>query len=132
KLPLREAELGVSPVATAELDGWLVEAGAWLGVEVEAVDTPYDVVARTLAGTAPALIRVPAADGPGLLAVVAATAKRVIAVDRDLRQVTVPLAAVVAALRGPALAPVAADVEAILERAGLQGRARARATAALL
>lgn len=131
KLPLREADPGVAPAATAELDGWLVEAGAWLGVEVEAVDAPFAQVARALAGAAPALIRVPAGEGAGLLAVVGATSKRVIAVDRDLRRVSVPLAEVVAALCGHALAPVTADVETIADRAGLRGRARARATAAL-
>lgn len=132
RLPLREAELGRSPAAPAELDGWLVEAGAWLGVEVEAVDTPYEMVARTLAAAAPALIRVPTADGGGLLAVVGATSKRMIVVDRDLRRVTLPLADVAAALCSPAVAPVTAEIEAVVERAGLAGRARARATAALL
>lgn len=132
KLPMRVADLGTSPTEPAQLDGWLVEAGAWLGVEIEAVDTPHARVASTLAAAAPALIRVPTPEGAGLLAVIGATRSRVIAIDRDLRSVSLRRSDVVDALCGPSVAPVIAEVDAITDRAGLRGKARAAATSALV
>ncbi len=131
-LPLRDVELGTKPAGVGELEGWLVEAGAWIGIEVEALDTPYDVLTRSLAAASPALIRVSTAEGAGLVAVVGATSRRIIVLDRDLREIALPLADVLAVLCDSAIVPVTAEVETVLDRAGLRGRARARAMTALV
>jgi ATP-binding cassette subfamily B protein len=129
----RGAELGTAPAAERALGPWLTEAGAWLGVEVDAVATPYESVARMLAGIGGALVRVEHSDGSvGVLPVLAARRGRLIVIDQDLRTTTVALSEVEAALTRSAIEPAIPVVEALIDRAGLRGPARDRATSALV
>ena len=49
----RGSELGAAPGGATELGAWLAEAGAWLGIEVDTIATPYESVASTLAANTP-------------------------------------------------------------------------------
>lgn len=122
----REAELGAAP--RDALATWLVEAGAWLGVEVDAAPAPYAEVARALAASAPALIHLPA----GVLAVVRATRRHLIVLDRELNASAVAIDDVVAAMCAADVCAVLPEAEALAERAGLRGRDRARAVGGLV
>jgi len=129
----RGAELGTAPAGTAELGAWLVEAGAWLGIEVETVSSPYEHVTKMLAGLGASLVRLPAEDGSvGVLAVVATRGSRMTVIDLDLHETTVAVSDVAAQLCREAVAPVTSEVDAIVERAGLRDRERSRAVDAMV
>lgn len=129
----RGGELGTAPAAERPLGAWLTEAGAWLGIDVDAVATPYESVARMLAGIGAALVRIEHGDGSvGVLPVVGVRRGRLVVIDQDLRTTTVALREVEAALTRSAIEPVTAAADGLVERAGLRGRARDRATSALV
>jgi ATP-binding cassette subfamily B protein len=133
--PARGAEVGApAPTATAdELERWLDEAGAWLGIEVDATTAPHDQVEHALRHATPALVTLTGLDGaPGLLAVVRSTRGRLVVLDPDLRQTSVAIAVVAARLRGAPEPAITRDVEATLDRANLAGRARTRAATAMI
>ena len=131
----RTSDVGAPPAAVTadELAAWLDEAGGWIGVEVEAVAAPHDRLEVALRDAAPALIAVPTADGTiGLLPVVRARGRRLIAIDPDLRTISIALADVRSALCGAGEAALARDVDATLDAASLDGRTRATARAAMI
>jgi ATP-binding cassette subfamily B protein len=129
----RGAELGAAPGGANELGPWLTEAGAWLGVEVDTIATPYESVASTLAGMGPSLVRIPLDGGAvGVLAVVRTERGRATMIDVDLRETTVALDDIARRLCREAVGPVVTEVDAIVARAGLRDRERAKAADAMV
>lgn len=119
--------------AVASVDGETVDRAARaLGVEAQAVQSPYADVERMLRGCGPALLRVPHAGETRLLAVLGCRGDRLRVVDPDGATRRVPLAEVRAALCGPLEAPHASTVEALLDAAGVAPRARTRSRRLLL
>lgn len=128
----RAAELGQAPAAPGALEAWLDEAGAWIGVEVEGVEVAFEHLDRALGASAPALLVLDTPEGAGVLALIGARGRRLTALDPDLRRVSLPLADVARAAGRAAVATARPEVDALITRAGLGGKARARAAEALV
>lgn len=130
----RGADLGAAPEAEAALGAWLEDAGAFIGVEIEAVASPYDEIDRVLAGAAPALIRVagPEDKGAALLAVLRGERGRLVVLDPVLRVMRVAASDVRAALCRDALASAGAAVASVVDATGLDARGKQRVTSALV
>ena len=129
----REAARATSPNPEA-LERVLVTAGAGLGLEIEATETPYGEVDEMLRGAAPALLRVQpvGAPEPVLLAVTGQRGRRVTLLrpDRTRRRVTVD--ALRAALCSALEAPAGRETDELLERAGVPAGRRERARKLIL
>ena len=135
KLAPRDRELGDVPGDARALAGWLDAAGTWIGVEVDAITAPYDGIEQALAGSAPALIRIPgdeAGQPVGVLAVVRGRGRRLVVLGVDLRPTSVAISDVRAALCRSRIASHAGEVGALLDRTGIAGPARARAADAMI
>ncbi len=97
-------------------DDWLENAAAWLGLEAQAVETPYADFESQVSAMGPALIRMPG----GFLAVCKSRSRSTVTVlgpDRNKHKVSP--AAIRSALCSEIEAPVAKQVEQLLERAGV-------------
>jgi ATP-binding cassette subfamily B protein len=128
----RGADPGAAPEAEAALGAWLEDAGAFIGVEIEAVVSPYDEIDRVLAGAAPALIRVAGPEGAALLAVIRGERGRLVVLDPVLRVTRVAVADVRAALCRDALASAGAAVASVVDATGLDARGKQRVSGALV
>jgi len=111
---------------------WLQATGATLGLEVEAVDAMYGQVDRLIRGVAPALLRIENGGRPCLLVLRAGTRRTVtlIAPDRSVQRVRI--GSLRAALCEPLEAPLAGEIDQLLEETGLDARYRPRVRAALV
>jgi len=124
-----------SPIdeSAEEAERWLHAAAESLGMEAEPVDASHADAAAMLAGCAPALVRVPSADGAARYAVlVRGGRRRVHVVGPHRRASTIPIASLRAVVCAGMEAGAAADVARVLDRAGVPARRRARAGSALL
>ncbi|HEX2076082.1 MAG TPA: ABC transporter ATP-binding protein [Longimicrobium sp.] len=121
-----------APSGEEELQPWVEREARALGVEAQAVQTPYAETERMLRGCGPALLRIPG-DGDGrLLAVLGGGGRTLRALGPDGAEHAVPRAEVREALCGPLEARQQAPVEALLDAAGVPPRGRARSRRLLL
>ena len=134
-LASRAKEMGDAPSDEATLTTWLEEAGSWLGIEVEGVVMSYERIVDILANAAPAIVRIPA-DEPGqvagVLAVVRANRKELVALGLDLRPVAVDTAEIAKLVARPKVGKYVAEANGVLNIAGVLGKARERAAEAML
>jgi ATP-binding cassette subfamily B protein len=137
-MPLRHVDSTAVPAEVAgaaddQLESWLEQLGAWLGVEVEPVACPYAELDDMVRGGPPALVRV--ASGPAqelrFLALVSGGRRGVDALAPDLGVRRLPIADLRAAMAAALEARVAPEVDRILARVELSPRRQARARAAL-
>ena len=97
------------------LGEWLEGAAPWLGVETQAVETPYADFERQASAMGPAVIRMPG----GFLAICKSRSRSAVTVlTPDLTKHKVTPAALRSALCSEIEAPVAKQVQELLERAG--------------
>jgi ATP-binding cassette, subfamily B, bacterial len=113
----------------AALEDWLERAAAWLGVETQAVETPYPDFEGQVSGMGPALIRIPG----GFLAVCKSRSRSVVTVFApDGNKHKVSPAAIRSALCSEIEAPVAEQVQQLLQRAGVPDAKQSKAREAIL
>jgi ATP-binding cassette subfamily B protein len=113
----------------AALEEWLERAAAWLGAETQAVETPYADFDQQVSAMGPALIRAPG----GFLAVCKSRSRSVVTVlAPDGNKHKVSPVAIRSALCGEMEAPVAKQVQEMLERAGVPAAKQAKARDAIL
>jgi len=111
-----EPRASASDMQDATLEEWLETAAAWLGLEAQAVETPYADFERQVTAMGPALIRMPI----GLLAVCKSRSRsKVTVLGPDRNKHKVSPAALRSALCSEFEEPVAKQVEQLLERAGV-------------
>jgi hypothetical protein len=103
-----------------------------LGVEAEPVAVPYAEVASLVSGAGPALLCLPGREKPGFLAVLGCQRRRVLLLGPDLAVHRVPVEVLCTACCHAVEAPLAAEVEPVLDAIGVSGRQRHRARRALL
>jgi ATP-binding cassette subfamily B protein len=135
--PLRQREVPTPPAGLtrdgrAEVGLWLETAAAWLGVEAEPVEAPYTEVAGLIRRAGPALLRLPGTGTASFLALLGGTRRVAILLGPDLTVHRRRLEAVCEALCRDLEGPVRADVERLLDEAGVAGRRRVRGRSALL
>jgi ATP-binding cassette subfamily B protein len=123
----RHAALG-APAGELASDAWLCDAASWLGVEARPVAAAFAEVPSLVRGCAPALIRV---EGRGFLAVASVRGRELCALGPDGDRHRIPAADVVAALRAPAIASIAAELDAMMQAVAVPPRRRDRAHDAL-
>lgn len=108
------------------VDAWMESAGAWLGVEVEAVEAAWPAVGELLSSAAPAVVKLPAtAVSPARWLLLVGRDDRpwgrpgVRALGPDLAVRRVPLEPLRAALCHVVEEPLRAPVRSLLARAGV-------------
>ena len=114
----------------ALLSDWLEIAAQSLGVEVQSAETPYPDLERQLPAMGPALIRVPVAEGSAFLVLLGGKPLRVLGPDLQVHRIS--SAAVRALLCGDREAALRAEIQQLLDRAGVPSGGQARARDAIL
>ncbi len=102
-----------------QLNAWIDSAAAWLGFEVEPVDTSYPELDQFICRAAPALFLLPATNEARFLALLRRGKRRVTLLGPDLRPYRVSSETVQAALCRELEAPLTADVDRVLTEAGV-------------
>jgi ATP-binding cassette subfamily B protein len=117
-----------------ELERWIGWAARRLGIEAEAVETPLPQTARMLLGAGPALLRLPAAGtgGSGLIVLLGARRGALHLLGPDLAVHRCPPGLLRDALCAPYEAPLAREIERLLDLSQVSPARRARVRAALL
>jgi ATP-binding cassette subfamily B protein len=141
----RESGLEIVPETRAEpssgpadpedpeaLGSWIEAAAAGAGLEAEPVETSYGEIEALLGRAAPAFLRLPGEESPQFLALARSGRRSAALLGPDHRLHRVPAATVRAALCRELDARIGPEVDALLERAGVPPRRRARARKALL
>ncbi len=114
------------------LDRWVDAAAGRLGVSAETVETSYGELDPLIRAGGPALLRLPAGDGPLFLAVLDAGRDEVRILGTDLEVRGVGIAAIRDALGGRVEEAAAAEVERLIEDADVPRRRRRRVRRALV
>jgi ATP-binding cassette subfamily B protein len=121
------AEAANDPESLAE---WLERAAQSQGIEAQPVETPYADFSRSLHSIGPALLRIPSQDGPSFLAILPGKRLRVLAPDLKIHPISA--SAIHSALCGPIEAPLVAEIQPLLDRAGIPAAQQAIARDAIL
>lgn len=103
-----------------------------LGLEAEAVETAYADVERFVLGAGPAIVRLPGTGEPRFVALLGGKGRNVSLLAPDLRVHNVRAEIFGAALCGEIEAPLAADVDRILDEVHVPRRRRERVRTAIL
>jgi ATP-binding cassette subfamily B protein len=117
---------------------WIEALAAWLGLEAEPVEASYAEVQRLVTGSAPALLRLPCAQGargagqPRFLVLLSGSRRRAVVLAPDLTPAAVRADSIGELLRRPCEAQAGDSVDRLVEKTGLGGGRRGRARAALL
>ena len=109
------------------LSGWIENAAERSGVQVDQAFVTLEEIDVLLSAGGPVLIRLAAIAGAPFLAVVGRRGRFVRTLGSDLRVHRLDVKAVAATIRRPFETSVEADIDLIVERLQLTGRARARA-----
>lgn len=119
-----------------ETTEWLESAAQWLGLEAEPVQVEYVDLERFLRRSAPGILRLPgsgeAGDEPARYLVVISSGRRLELLSPDHRRHRLPVERVRDALAAQLEEPLAPQIDAQLEEAGVKPRRRDAARAALL
>ncbi len=122
------AQVGVERGALGERIEW---AAARAGIEAEPVESAVPAVADLLRHAAPALLALPRRGGIDLVLLVGVRGQRVTLIDTDGRARRCQVSALRAALCRPLEAPLAREIDPLLERAGVAPQRRDRARQAM-
>ena len=122
------------PRAADEQRGrWIEEAAATFAVDAEEVDATYGDLPRTIRRLAPAVVRIPSADGPArYLMLLRRRRSRIIVLDPALRERAIDASAIAGVLAADLEAAALPQVEQLLRTAATSSRARSRARGLLL
>ncbi|WP_394847632.1 ATP-binding cassette domain-containing protein [Pendulispora brunnea] len=110
---------------------WIESLANWFGLESEWIDSGYASVDDLIRGLAPALVRITQGERTSFLALAAYRSGRVFLLGPDLEVRAVPARELRAVLCAEREAPHAANIEAMLDLAGLPSRRRGRARHAI-
>jgi ATP-binding cassette subfamily B protein len=136
RLGVKAVEVEAPPpgvgVAPEEVGPWIEAAAEWLGLEAEPVEASYGEVEQLVGRAGPALFLLRGAAEPTFLALLGGKGRRVDLLTPERGVVQVRQENVCQELCRAVEAPVADQVEGCLTQAGLRGRRRPRARAALL
>lgn len=119
---------------TADLDWWVAAAADAVELEAEPVHTAYSKIEAFLSGAAPALLRVSDTDGneAGILALLQSGRHSLTLLAPDLSEHRVDRQQVRDMLCRPLEVPVRAEIDAVLDGAGVPPNRRPRARQAIL
>lgn len=136
RLPWRSGAVASLPPASPGADRralaeWIEWAAARFDLEAEAIETPVPAVADLLRRAAPALLVVPRQGGFDLVLLAAARGADVTLIGPDGERHRCPAETLRAALCRPLEAPLALEIDPLLERAGVTPQRRARARRAM-
>lgn len=123
-----------TPIAIDEeaLQRWVQATAAFIGVEAEPVAVAYDAVHHFLRFAAPAILHLPVVNQPGFLLVAQGGRRRISVIRPDGLKQTISLATVRNALCQRLEAPLATELDQILNNAQIPERRRAHTGAAIL
>ncbi len=111
---------------------WIDSTAAWLAVEAEPVESAYADLDRLLRGAGPAVLRLPAPDGPRFVALLKSGRVKAALIGPDLEAHQVDLDRLREALTRDLEAPLLPEVDRLLNQAHVPARRRQRARAAIL
>lgn len=136
RLPWRSGAVASLPPASPGADRralaeWIEWAAARFDLEAEAIETPVPAVADLLRRAAPALLVVPRQGGFDLVLLAAARGADVTLIGPDGERHRCPAETLRVALCRPLEAPLAREIDPLLERAGVTPQRRARARRAM-
>jgi ATP-binding cassette subfamily B protein len=118
------------------LGAWIEAAADRIGLEAEPVEVEYAALVDLLAHAGPAVIRLPGDPAPRFLVLLGGGGgrrrRRVAVVAPGLTRAQVMTSTVCTALRQSIEAPIAGEVDRVLDRVGVRGRRRHRAWQAIL
>jgi ATP-binding cassette subfamily B protein len=138
RLAVRPGRISPNAVTGGDLERHVPVAAAALGLDAEPVDASCGELDALLRSAGPAVLRVATpspgngGEGGALLMLVGRRGRRVRVVAPDQRVVTVPVDLLRRALAGPEEAPLVAQVERLVDDAGVQHRRRAAVVRALV
>jgi ATP-binding cassette subfamily B protein len=132
-LPVRAGSPGRVPslLDNDALGAWVEAAGLTLGVEMNELLALGQEIAPTLARAAPAVLRIRQGSAVRVVAVLRADARMAVALGSSGERVSMPLSALVEAVRGEIRPEIAERVDRLLDRTGVTGKRRESARAAL-
>jgi ATP-binding cassette, subfamily B, bacterial len=110
------------------LADWLESAALTLGIEAQPVESPYPEFEKQLRHMGPALLHVPSAEGPTFLAILGNSTF----LKPDLREVRFTPSDVRSELCGAIERPIVAEIQEMLDRAGVPRSKQARARQTVL
>lgn len=111
---------------------WVEAAADWLDIEAEPFDILYTQVERAVRRAGPAVLRLPGEGEPRFLVLLKSKHRTVTLLRPGLPPREVRLEAVCAALRRQAEAPLVAEIDHVIDRAGVPARRQAQARTAIL
>lgn len=111
---------------------WIEATAGWLGLEADPVESPYAEVDRLVRRAGTALLRLPGRYAHRFLALLGSRRRRVEVLGPDLAVHRIRPEVICAALSQGLEAPFLAEVERLLDEAGIRARPRARARSAIL
>lgn len=120
------------PVELGAIDGWMMQAAEHLQVEATNVTCTTKELGAFLSSAAPALLHVPRGDGAGWLALLASGRRYSEAIGPDGHVRRISHAVLRECLCEPIVAPLRAEIDAIVERVAMGRGARESARQALL
>ena len=113
------------------LDRWIEAAAGYLDLEAEPLEMRYAEIEQIVRNTGPALLRLPGKDAPRFLALL--NGQRIVSIlGPDFAVHKLQPVVVCTALSEELEAPVAAEVDRLLDEAGVRKRRRPQARAAIL
>jgi ATP-binding cassette subfamily B protein len=115
-----------------ELGRWIEWAAGRLGIDADAVEAPVPAAARLLQGAGPAMLRVASVDGPRFVALLGSRAGTLQLIGPDLALHRCPVELLRAALCAPYEAPLAHEIDGLMEVAAVPGQRRHKVRAAML
>ena len=133
-LPVESVEAVTLPdnFPADQLYVWIETAAAQAGLQADQAFVALDEIDGFASNSGPALIRLAALDGAPFLAVIGSRGRFVRAIGPDLRVHRIRAGSIRAAVRRPFEEPIASEIERVIERMALSGRARARARDAMV
>jgi ATP-binding cassette, subfamily B, bacterial len=111
---------------------WVESLAVWLGLDAEPIEVPYTEVQRLVAGSAPALLRLPGEGEPLFLVLLSSNRRRAVLLSPELMPVAVRSDSIGELLCQSQEAPLRGSVDRILATSRLAARRRNRVRTALL
>jgi len=130
--PIPLGDASALPRDPDSLERWLVEASAWMRVEIEELGLSHADLARRLQACGPTLVRLDVDSEPCFLVVLRGRRGRVEILEPGGTRRRVPLSQVLRERVAALEAPAREEIERLLAQTGVSRARRARATAALL
>lgn len=116
----------------SQVGRWLDASAASMGFETEAVTAPYPDIEPLIRGAGPALLRLPGEDGARFLTVLGSSRQTITVLDPNLQTRRLAVSQVRDALCHPLEAPLATEMDRLLDEVGVGKRRRKQARKTIL